>query len=210
MDPGRASKRARDDDVVPLGGQADAAQPPIPGDESDDEYEDIPAKISKLPVRPMSPLRLEVDHPRGDDTETLADPAAPELQGPPDAPLDAGEEPPKVGATDDEWLRSRTNRLLDLVDPDDPHFASQRVPAVESQHQIPAAPKSGPNEETRENHIPVLEAPDPRPAAVQDGETAADVIERTSRLFVRNLPYTATEDDLRAHFGTYGHLEEVS
>ena len=205
MDPGRAPKRARDDALTPTAGQADTAQPPIPEDESDDEYENIPAKISKPPVP------LEVDHPRGDETAALADlppPSAPpaELQPPPDAE----EEPRNFGTTDDEWLRSRTNRLLDLVDPDDPHFAAQRAPAPtdEPLRQIPAA-TTGPNEETRADSIPVLEVPEPRPAGLQDGETAADVIERTSRLFVRNLPYTATEDDLIAHFGSFGSLEEV-
>lgn len=206
MDPGRAPKRARDDALMPTAGQADTAQPPLPEDESDDEYENIPAKISKPPVP------LEVDHPRGDETAALADPPPPppappaELQPPPDAE----EEPRNFGTTDDEWLRSRTNRLLDLVDPDDPHFAAQRAPAPadEPLRQIPAA-ATGPNEETRADPIPLLEVPEPRPAGLQDGETAADVIERTSRLFVRNLPYTATEDDLIAHFGSFGSLEEV-
>lgn len=201
MDPGRAPKRARDDDVMAAAVRDDVPQPPIPEDESDDEYEDIPAKISKPPVSPV------VDQSRSDDTTApLAEPAPPEPQAPPDA---EEEELRNAGATDDEWLRSRTNRLLDLVDPDDPHFAAQKPPASAPQSQIPAA-STGPNEETAEEPTTVLEDPDPRPARVQDGETPADVIERTRRLFVRNLPYNATEDDLRAHFGAYGSLEEVS
>ena len=34
-------------------------------------------------------------------------------------------------------------------------------------------------------------------------------IRETGRLFIRNLPYTATEDDLRKYFEPYGHLSEV-
>jgi multiple RNA-binding domain-containing protein 1 len=34
-------------------------------------------------------------------------------------------------------------------------------------------------------------------------------ISKNGRLFVRNLPYTATEDDLRNHFQPFGSLEEV-
>ena len=36
-----------------------------------------------------------------------------------------------------------------------------------------------------------------------------EAIQANGRLFVRNLPYTATEDDLRKHFEPYGALEEV-
>ena len=35
-------------------------------------------------------------------------------------------------------------------------------------------------------------------------------IRESNRLFLRNLPYKATEEDLREHFAAYGELEEVS
>jgi multiple RNA-binding domain-containing protein 1 len=40
-------------------------------------------------------------------------------------------------------------------------------------------------------------------------DATMDAIRESGRLFVRNLPYTATEDDLRTHFEKYGTLEEV-
>ena len=41
------------------------------------------------------------------------------------------------------------------------------------------------------------------------GDDTEEQIKKSGRLFVRNLPYTATEDDLKAHFEKYGVLEEV-
>jgi multiple RNA-binding domain-containing protein 1 len=45
------------------------------------------------------------------------------------------------------------------------------------------------------------------------GELAKDdsleAIRRTSRLFVRNLPYSATQEDLREAFERFGTIEEV-
>lgn len=40
-------------------------------------------------------------------------------------------------------------------------------------------------------------------------ETQEASIEETARLFVRNLPYTATEADLAEAFGQHGELSEV-
>ena len=40
-------------------------------------------------------------------------------------------------------------------------------------------------------------------------QTEAAAIEETARLFVRNLPYSATEADLAAAFGEHGELSEV-
>ncbi|XP_010529287.1 PREDICTED: multiple RNA-binding domain-containing protein 1 isoform X2 [Tarenaya hassleriana] len=48
-----------------------------------------------------------------------------------------------------------------------------------------------------------------------DGKTTQDVkdgrenILETGRLFVRNLPYSATEDELQEHFSEYGEISEV-
>jgi len=45
--------------------------------------------------------------------------------------------------------------------------------------------------------------------SAQDPESAISLIEKTSRLFLRNLSYTVTEDDVREHFAKFGTLEEV-
>ncbi|GJS99589.1 multiple RNA-binding domain-containing protein 1 isoform X1 [Tanacetum coccineum] len=44
-----------------------------------------------------------------------------------------------------------------------------------------------------------------QPSSVQDD----DDVKKTGRLFVRNLPYTATEDDLREHFSKFGTVAQA-
>ena len=49
---------------------------------------------------------------------------------------------------------------------------------------------------------------------LQDGEPPPDptkaTIMQTSRLFLRNLPFTCTEDEIREHFQKYGDVTQVS
>jgi multiple RNA-binding domain-containing protein 1 len=63
----------------------------------------------------------------------------------------------------------------------DQHVSSNDKPAEETLE-----------EEGEENPDPTIEA-----------------IKSNGRLFVRNLPYSASEDDLRRHFEPFGPLEEV-
>ncbi|KAJ3475358.1 hypothetical protein NLG97_g9488 [Lecanicillium saksenae] len=113
-----------------------------------------------------------------------------------------------MAATDDDWLRSRTNRLLDLVDPDD---ISHVAPMEKTDCDNSAAPqevgndKEAPHSEEDGTH----DGQDLLPPQGQDKDSAAEAISRTSRLFVRNLPYSATEDDLREEFEKFGGVDEV-
>ncbi|CAH8345378.1 unnamed protein product [Eruca vesicaria subsp. sativa] len=43
----------------------------------------------------------------------------------------------------------------------------------------------------------------------QDSKADSDDVLQTGRLFVRNLPYTTTEEELREHFKPYGEISEV-
>ena len=116
-------------------------------------------------------------------------------------------------ATDDDWLRSRTSRLLGLVDDED---------ALRSRH-LPQAGNGIPEDSA------VMEQPqlkDPPETGVRTGKetdtanvgatkrlTTGDenVNHGTGRLFIRNLMYTTAEQDLREHFEVhrYGVIEEV-
>jgi len=165
----------------------------LPEGESDGEYEAVPKKSrQKSPLMPVIAVEAPVaEQPSVSET--------------------AGEEqastPNQVDATDDDWLRSRTSRLLDLVDPDDipvpskadeqsdsaPFESFEEEPLPITQHEEAAADELEPEAEEAEQEDPTLAA-----------------IRSNGRLFVRNLPYTATEDDLRAHFAPFGALEEVS
>lgn len=167
----------------------DDVEPPIkiqamevPEGESDEEYEVVPKKAENTTPQPLlQPLSVE--------------PAAP-------VEIDAVfSNTNAVNATDDDWMRSRTNRLLDLMDPADIAAEEVRVensdgPMMESRVNIPeniTSPVVELNAETVE----------------VKSDAVIEAIKSNGRLFVRNLPYTATEQDLREHFQQYGSIEEV-
>jgi multiple RNA-binding domain-containing protein 1 len=155
----------------------------VSGAESDEEYETVPKKH-----RQKSPPKHDVP--------SMAAPV-----GPSEPPIhDEEVVVPSIApdATDDDWLRGRTNRLLDLIDPADIPTATTRadnavVEVAAEEPEVEEVPVVEENEDEEE------EKPDPIVEAIQSN----------GRLFVRNLPYTATEDDLRQHFEPFGALEEV-
>ena len=120
-----------------------------------------------------------------------------------------------IGCSDADWLRSRTSRLLGLVDDDD-------------NAQAMLLPDNGKYEAKRLNTND--EKPEtalvPTPSAQSDqnlhdrsgAEECASSSEvdavgiSNGRLFIRNLTYTTTEDDLREHFenSDCGAIDEVS
>ena len=108
--------------------------------------------------------------------------------------------------SDDDWLRSRTSRLLGLMDDDDV--------------QPTALPIDAPAGNTGPSEVPeLIKAWSVSDASVQTNEESKvdqGVFENetlgNARLFVRNLTYTTTQEDLRKHFENQGHgnIEEVS
>jgi len=118
-------------------------------------------------------------------------------------------------ASDADWLRSRTNRLLGLVDdgitlestalPSDSE--GQNIADVEppqQTHGVDMLDASAPTEQDDPNE---LSSGTLTPISGTDDTNLGN-----GRLFVRNLTYTTTEDDLRRYFasGDYGTIEEVS
>lgn len=110
-----------------------------------------------------------------------------------------------VAASDADWLRSRTSRLLGLVDDDD------------TQAAIP--PEDAPTPRIRLSEVPqpIIEGSVSDASTQMNGELEVeramteDEIVSNGRLFVRNLTYTITEQDLRKHFEdrSLGIIEEV-
>lgn len=118
-------------------------------------------------------------------------------------------------ASDEDWLRSRTSRLLGLVDDDRMLAAKSPKPAGENA-------SNGVNEE-----ILGLENEELSGGIVQNKKltgvdehvenrepSSADIEEPTAgngRLYLRNLTYTTTENDIREYFEGhgYGGIEEV-
>lgn len=184
----------------------------IKATESDDEYEDIPARQqARKPKATESAADQTVPGTRASEKTPQPEQAdnapAPPLEPPQPAAA------PSTGATDDEWLRSRTNRLLDLLDDDEP---LPPMPAAPVQNGTDGADTQMTG--TDEGRGQEAEAPRPEAAEVQesadepkqeDEDADTTLVRKTARLFVRNLPFSATEDDLNVHFGQYGEVEEV-
>ena len=125
-----------------------------------------------------------------------------------DLSQDAKKEPlAQVSAVSDaDWLRSRTSRLLGLMDDDDV--------------QVTALAEDAPAEKANLSEVPEPVKDDSiSDASVQteekleiEGATLENNTVNNGRLFVRNLTYTVTEEDLRSHFEDQGSgtIHEVS
>ena len=196
MDPSQASKRIREQ---PGEDAIDSIPPPVDEGESDDEYQDI--ATSRVPKPPTHISQGEVDtktihassETQTDDTD-MQEPVAREI-----AKVHAD-------ATDDDWLRSRTSRVLDLLDPDEAPLVtvSSEAPGVDRPRDVNSRDVK-PSDETREDPVSELDESGDK----HDTGNPLDLIKKTSRIFVRNLSYTVKENDLQKFFGSFGSVEEV-
>ncbi|KAI9171749.1 Multiple RNA-binding domain-containing protein [Paramyrothecium foliicola] len=190
-----------------------ASEAVVPEGESDDEYEQIPARKEKQ-RRVQSPEREQMvsGQPAISGNDQMQLDVAQSQDAPGTDPTSVVDGPESnvataAGASDDDWLRSRTNRLLDLVDADD------LPPATLHSNTESAPPKKDDGGETGAAADEVShDTADASPQAETDAKdiiSSEDQIRRTSRLFIRNLPYGATEDDLRTQLEKFGTVEEV-
>jgi len=98
--------------------------------------------------------------------------------------------------TDSDWLRARTNRILDLVD-------VQEVPTRASDHAVSEGSNNSSSGSYHES--------EPYMTALSHvGQHDFEESLANGRLFIRNLPYSADEADLRNLFSKYGKVNEVS
>ncbi|OAA55013.1 pre-rRNA processing protein [Niveomyces insectorum RCEF 264] len=238
--------------------------------ESDDEYEVLPAhrtkkakpspeedgaKEEEKALRPAGGVDAVVDDvPERRKPGKVAVISATAIEEAADPSLSAAPAPARpllsaapartadVAATDDDWLRSRTNRLLDLMDPSElpppPNGVQASVPRPAETTTATATHNDEKDEimndvdETNDANDTNENTTDPpasgskaasASAATADGAAAAaaaaassptplspeEQILKTSRLFVRNLPYDATEANIRDYFSAFGVVEEV-
>lgn len=115
------------------------------------------------------------------------------------------EDQPQAPVSDSDWLRSKTSRLLGLLDEDE-----------QAAFEQPAAPVD--DTPVADSDVGMPNAPRPEKPAVNDSEkapTAAEVdtnienIRISARLFIRNLSYETRESDLEPLFSPFGKIEEV-
>jgi len=205
MQPKSKSKTWGNEDLISFSQDigAQVSQPdPANTEGSDDEYEDIPVQMKR--PNPPNPEAMSVDYkhkgPPIDsvqlDNEELDDTARERV----------------TSVSDADWLRSKTNRLLDLTDDVESHLA----PVVTGTTKQDTKNASEVNEEwgEAEEDIQAEEAKEEQPEQSShpksEMEQAIKTVSHSGRLFLRNLPYSSAEEDLRQHFAPYGDLEEVS
>lgn len=195
------------DAIRPVQSQEDAA--------SEDEYEHVPKKRKKSPnvfpqfekiIEPASSTSMLRDVKERDLDEITTTSAAI------DTDKDRLPEAAIGGPSDASWLRSRTSRLLGLVDDDDgavtpasetPKDVEKTNEAIDGQTPDNATHMSDTGSQTNE----VQNQDIPESKDILDS-TLADSL-ASGRLFVRNLSYITSDDDLGAHFSPYGALAEV-
>ena len=114
---------------------------------------------------------------------------------------------PEIPKSENEWLRSKTSRLLDLIQQDE---------QTDSQDVVPQNKPAGlPDLPRDEGHTEVFtksinEGGPSDTTTVSSKPKATAVAVPNGRLFVRNLPFSTTEADLESTFGKYGTILEVS
>lgn len=103
---------------------------------------------------------------------------------------------PKAPKSDTDWLRGKTSRLLDLMQEDD----RQPAPSPIDSADVEKGPDTNVGSQIEDGAGERNEDPawSPRKVSTPNG-----------RLFIRNLPFDATEDDLRAVFAPYGRISGV-
>ena len=113
--------------------------------------------------------------------------------------------------SDEDWIRSRTSRLLGLEDDDDA-LAARTLPNNMARDGTDS-PSHGDSVERRNSDASVKSQEILHTASDDKGTPVVPAQEsQMKRLFIRNLAYTVSEDDLRGLFDSHdcGDIEEVS
>ncbi|KAL2813792.1 hypothetical protein BDW59DRAFT_176638 [Aspergillus cavernicola] len=106
--------------------------------------------------------------------------------------------------SDSDWLRSKTSRLLGLLDEDEQAVFEPPAPVSSS---MPAADSNVDAKITETAEKPIGNEPE-KSTATPEVDTNIENIRISARLFVRNLSYETKESDLQPVFAPFGKLEE--
>ncbi|EZF30418.1 hypothetical protein H109_02266 [Trichophyton interdigitale MR816] len=179
MQPPTKSRTWADSGAIPTAHQEqspaiDAAEEPTE-DKDDTEMHNVETAVIDIPAQPGT---------TSNDVDAV----------------NANEENP-VQQNDDDWLRSKTSRLLGLLDDEDEMAAEtwKGKPSEDARDKPPVPAKTSSTKAAAEEEESVPEPPDAN----------IESIRLTGRLFIRNLPYNASEDDLNAAFSRFGKIEET-
>ncbi|RHZ51536.1 RNA-binding ribosome biosynthesis protein MRD1 [Aspergillus thermomutatus] len=112
------------------------------------------------------------------------------------------EEPDPV--SDADWLRSKTSRLLGLLDEDEQVEFDSTAQRKSDTSPQPATVSKADVQHSNDSKTAVESSTE-----AEEVDTNIENIRLSSRLFVRNLPYDASESDLEPVFSKFGKVEEI-
>ncbi|PLN78350.1 putative pre-rRNA processing protein Mrd1 [Aspergillus taichungensis] len=114
----------------------------------------------------------------------------------------------KAPVSDADWLRSKTSRLLGLLDEDEQaEFESREPPKPAVQEAVSDSEEDA----MRVENVTVKADDKPATPATPEIEVDTNIenIRLSARLFVRNLAYDTTESTLGSLFAPFGTIEEI-
>ncbi|KAM3425753.1 hypothetical protein BST61_g7684 [Cercospora zeina] len=199
----KSDKKAQEDETMMAGARGDEEAAVVEAGESDDEYEQVPKKTKRTKpdsesaqdttMRDAAVEVVQADPPSGDP--------APEFE------QDGGTDKPAV--SDADWARSRTSRLLGLLEDEEEESLAAMPDESASEDDTPLR-ADGQSQREKTPAEPESSIPTP-PAEDDDQQVDQDVqqVRSTMRLFVRNLPYDVKYEDLEAQFEPFDNLEQI-
>lgn len=202
MQPPSKSKTWENEEEMAMGTHpldTNAKQVPMRETEEDEEYEDV-----------LPPKKKARKEKRAPDPELSPPAEAPTSEKDVVVEKDTDNVPNATATSDVDWLRSRSSRLLGLVDDDDA-IGSAKLPqdGEKQKSENPQQSGSGDRSDASVQAIEDVDEEEPTQTAPPPQFKKDGTANGHGRLFVRNLTYTTTEDNLREHFQSYGELEEV-
>lgn len=193
------------DDQIPAPVETDSPSKEQPAEVDGDTQEELTYAQRKKTKMGQDPRELSHTSENAGHSPTADEDVQPVPEKDEEEQEAQQENQPQAPASDSDWLRSKTSRLLGLLDEDEQVAFEQPAAPVDDK---PAA----------ESDVDMPNAPSPEKPAVNDSEkatTAAEVdtnienIRISARLFIRNLSYETRESDLEPLFSPFGKIEEV-
>lgn len=195
--PSKSKIWTNEDSAKTKAGTNHAPCPPqlLDEDRKDKDYEHVPKKPKN------SPVILEIDQSlnRNGATNDSTNPS-PLVEGVVHLPQSTAPPP-----SDEDWLRSRTSRLLGMVEAED---VLNVITSHQRNEETSLAEGTSIPQKLFENNVSLrdqqIESGISMPLDSRENPRAA-----SGRLFVRNLSYTATEEEIKRHFESDGRVSII-
>ncbi|KAG5289464.1 multiple RNA-binding domain-containing protein [Histoplasma ohiense] len=111
--------------------------------------------------------------------------------------------------SDMDWLRSRTSRLLGLVEDDEDEGSPETTEVQEIEESYDSDNESARKRKAQESSPPIQNELPNSPDQNESFDANIGQLRETGRLFVRNLLYNASESDMEPLFAPFGKIDEI-